>query len=64
MENVEKILKTLAGWDDVITFVMAEVEHCDDMLYNENLSAANYIYWKSRKDALLEVRDVWSKSKK
>ena len=61
---MEKRFQELLGWDDVITFVMAEVEHCDDMLYHENLSSSNYIYWKSRKDVLLEVRDVWSKSKK
>lgn len=64
MEDIKKALQKVAGWDDVITFVMKEVEHCDDMIYNENLSASNYIYWKSRKDALLEVRDIWCNSKK
>lgn len=64
MEDIKKLLQKAAGWDDVITFVMEEVEHCDDVIYNENLSASHYIYWKSRKDALLEVRDIWCKSKK
>lgn len=40
--------------------IMRELEHCDDMLYNENLSAANYIYWKARKDTLVEMRDSYS----
>ena len=45
MEDIKKMLQQAAGWDEVITFVMKELEHCDDMIYNENLSAANFIYW-------------------
>ena len=64
MEDIKKMLQQAAGWDEVITFVMKELEHCDDMIYNENLSAANFIYWQTRKETLKQVRDVWSKSHK
>lgn len=63
-KDVKDLLKQAAGWDDVITYVMRELEHCDDMIYNENLSAANYIYWMSRKETLQQVRNVWCKTHK
>lgn len=57
MNDNERLLKQVAGFDEHLEYIMAELEHCDDMIYNENLSASNYIYWKSRKDCLLEMRD-------
>ena len=63
-KDVKDLLKQAAGWDDVITYVMRELEHYDDMIYNENLSAANYIYWMSRKETLQQVRNVWCKTHK
>jgi len=46
--------------DEHMRDIMRELEHCDDMIYNENLTPVNYIYWKSRKDALIEMRDSYS----
>lgn len=61
MENVEKLLKDVAGIDEHLEFIMRELEHCDDMIYNENLSSSSFIYWFSRKNALQEVRDSYCK---
>jgi len=45
--------------DPFLQHLMAELETAEDMLYKENLSAANYIHWKARKDTLAELRDAY-----
>ena len=57
MEDVRKMLNMIAGIDEHLEYIMAELEHCDDMIYGENLSAANFIYWQTRKECLQELRD-------
>lgn len=57
-------LNKAAGIDKHLEFIMRELEHCDDMLYNENLSAANFIYWQTRKEAFKEIRDDYCEFKK
>lgn len=64
MENVEKVLKDIAGIDEHLDFIMRELEYCDDKIYNENLSSSNFIYCLSRKIALQEVRDNYCKLRK
>ena len=58
----EEILKqvSIVTTDKHMEDIMRELEYCDDMIYNENLSASNYIYWKARKDTLIEMRDSYA----
>jgi len=59
MEDVRKMLNRIAGIDEHLEYIMKELEHCDDMIYNENLSAAHFIYWMTRKETLQEMRDSY-----
>ena len=40
--------------------IMRELEHCDELLYTENLPACKYIEVLARKQALIEMRDSYS----
>lgn len=63
MEDIRKMLSRAAGIDEHLEHIMRELEHCDDMIYNENLSAAHFIYWQTRKECLQEMRDNYCKMK-
>ena len=62
--DIIPLLKRAGGIDDHLEFVMRELEHCDDMIYNENLNASHFIYWQARKEALKEVRDNYCEMRK
>lgn len=59
MKDLDTLLKEANVIDSFIEWVMAELEYCDDKIYNENLSPAHYIDIKSRKETLIEVRDKY-----
>lgn len=61
--DVKELLKKAGGIDDHLSYIMRELENCEEILYSENLSAANYIYWKSRRDAFSEMRDEYCKKR-
>lgn len=63
MEDIKKLLNRAAGIDEHLEHIMAELEHCDDMIYNENLSASHFIYWMTRKEVLLDMRDSYCNMK-
>ncbi len=63
-KDIIKMLNEAAGIDEHLQFIMKELEHCDDMLYNENLSAAHFIYWMTRKETLQQMRDNYCSFKK
>lgn len=60
----EEVAKLFNIDDPFLIYLMNELEHADDMLYNENLSAANYIHWQSRKQTLTELRDKYCEGRK
>ena len=62
-KDVIEVLNEVGGIDKHLQYIMNELEHCDDMIYNENLSAAHFIYWRTRKETLLEMRDNYCKFK-
>lgn len=64
MEDIVKKLFTAADIDEYLQYIMRELEHCDDVLYGENLSATHFIYWKTRKEAFEEMRDKYCEMKK
>lgn len=63
MDDIRKELSRAAGIDEHLEHIMAELEHCDDMLYNENLPAAHFIYWMAKKETLQDMRDNYCKFK-
>ena len=63
MEDIKKALYKAGGIDEHLQYIMRELEHCDDMLYHENLSAAHFIYWMTRKELLQELRDEYCSRK-
>lgn len=58
-DEAREFLNAAAGIDKYLQYIMRELEHAEEMIYNENLSAANYIYWKTKKEVLSEVRDKY-----
>ena len=58
-KDVFDILWEAGGIDAFLQYIMKELEHCDDMIYKENLSSSHFIYWKTRKDTLSEIRDYY-----
>ena len=63
-KDIIKMLNEAAGIDEHLQFIMRELEHCDDMIYNENLSAAHFVYWMARKETLQQMRDNYCSFKK
>lgn len=61
---LDKDLCRVASIDEFLQYLMAELEDAEEMLYNSNLSASNYIYWRARKDTLSELRDEYCKRRK
>lgn len=47
------------GEDEFLETLMKELEWCEEMVYNENLSAANYIYWKTRCETLKRIKNKY-----
>lgn len=58
----EQILKQISvlETDEHMRDIMRELEHCDELLYTENLPACKYIEVLARKQALIEMRDSYS----
>lgn len=63
-EDIRNLLRKAGGMDNYLTYIMRELEACEEIIYKENLSAANYIYWKARRDAFSDMRDEYCKNRK
>lgn len=60
---LDKDLCRVAGIDEFLQYLMAELEDAEEILYNSNLSSSNYIHWRARRDTLAELRDKYCEGK-
>ena len=60
IDLVELLTKgRLGGEDEFLETLMKELEWSENMIYGENLTAANYIYWKTRCETIKEIKNKY-----
>ena len=60
IDIVDLLRKCRAGGENkFLTMLMEELEWAEDTLFDANLSAANYIYYKTRYETLKEIKNKY-----
>ena len=49
----------LGGSDNFLEDLMKELEWAEEIVYGENLTSSNYIYWKTRYETLKEIKNKY-----